>query len=100
MADNFKDSYNNGAGMSRLKKDSRFIHANMPLGANSTTPILTIEQSYDVAAFVLSLPRSEKKGREKDFPDSDFRPDDYPVPEYFNNDKKALEKSKLGPFID
>ena len=95
-----KDSYNNGAGMSRLKKASQFIHVNMPLGANSTTPILTVEQSYDVAAFVLSLPRNEKKGREKDFPDSDFRPDDYPVPEYFNNDKKALEKAKLGPFID
>jgi len=91
------DSFNNGAGMSRQKKASQFIHANMPLGANSQTPILTIDQSYDVAAYVLSLPRGERKGRENDFPDKNFRPSDYPVPEYFNSDKKALEKAKLGP---
>jgi len=93
-----KDSFNNGAGMSRLKKASRFIHANMPLGANSKTPILTTAQSYDVAAYVLSLPRVNKKGREQDFPDKDFRPTDYPVPAYFKNDKTALEKAKLGPY--
>ena len=93
-----KDSFNNGAGMSRLKKASRFIHANMPLGAKSNTPILTVGQSYDVAAYVLSLPRENKKGRENDFPDNNYRPKDYPVPAYFKNDKIALEKAKLGPY--
>jgi cytochrome c len=93
-----KNSFNDGAGMSRLKKASQFIHANMPLGANSKTPVLTIEQSYDVAAYVLSLPRENKKGREHDFPDKKFRPTDYPVPEYFKDDKTALEKAKLGPY--
>ena len=93
-----QDSFNNGAGMSRLKKASQFIHANMPLGASSKTPILTVNQSYDVAAYVLSLPRSERKNRGKDFPDKNFRPDDYPVPEYFKGDKNALEKAKLGPY--
>ena len=93
-----KESFNNGAGMSRLKKASQFIHANMPLGASSKTPALTVDQSYDVAAYVLSLPRGERKGREKDFPDKNFRPDDYPVPDYFKGDKKALEKAKIGPY--
>ncbi|MBL4710957.1 MAG: c-type cytochrome [Gammaproteobacteria bacterium] len=93
-----KDSFNNGAGMSRLKKASQFIHANMPLGVNSDAPVLTTEQSYDVAAYVLSLPRENKKGRENDFPNKDFRPTDYPVPAYFNDDKTALEKAKLGPY--
>jgi len=93
-----KDSFNNGAGMSRLRKASQFIHANMPLGANSKTPILTTEQSYDVAAYVLSLPRENKKGRENDFPDKNFRPTDYPVPAYFKGDKASLEKAKLGPY--
>lgn len=92
------DSYNDGAGMSRQIKASQFIHANMPLGASSKTPLLTVEQSYDVASYVLSLPRSERKDRDKDFPDTDFRPADYPVPEYFSGDKKALEKAKLGPY--
>ncbi len=93
-----KQSFNNGAGMSRLIKASQFIHANMPLGASSKTPLLTVDQSYDVAAYVLSLTRGEYKGREKDFPDKNFRPADYPVPDYFKGDKKALEKAKIGPY--
>ena len=92
------DSFNNGAGMSRLKSASKFIHANMPLGASSKTPALTIDQAYDVAAYILSLPRENKNGRDKDFPNPKFRPEDYPVPEYFNGDKIALEKAKIGPY--
>jgi cytochrome c len=92
------ESFNNGAGMSRLKKASKFIHANMPFGVSSKDPSLTDAQAYDVAAYVLSLPRSERKGRDTDFPDKNFRPDDYPVPAYFDGDKAALEKSKLGPY--
>jgi len=92
------DSFNNGAGMSRLIGATRFIHANMPLGTNSKNPVLSIDQAYDVAAYFLSLPRSERKHRDKDFPDKNFRPADYAVPEYFNGDKAALEKAKLGPY--
>ena len=92
------DSFNNGAGMSRLKSAAKFIHANMPLGASSKVPALTVDQAYDAAAYILSLPRKNKNGREKDFPNLDFRPDDYPVPEYFYGDKKALEKAKIGPY--
>ena len=92
------DSFDNGAGMSRLKTATQFIHANMPLGTSSKKPALTVEQAYDVAAYILSLPRKNKSGRDKDFPNTNFRPDDYPVPEYFNGNRNALEKAKLGPY--
>ena len=84
--------------MSRLKMATKFIYANMPLGTTSKAPALTIDQAYDISAYVLSLIRPHKKGRDKDFPNANFRPDDYPVPEYFKGDKKALEKAKLGPY--
>jgi thiosulfate dehydrogenase len=92
------DSFDDGAGMSRLIGATEFVHANMPLGATSKTPVLSVEQAYDVAVYFLSLPREHRKGRDKDFPDPEYRPADYAVPEYFNGDKKALEKAKLGPY--
>ncbi|MBN2816558.1 MAG: c-type cytochrome [Campylobacterales bacterium] len=93
------DSFNNGAGMSHLKTATRFIYTNMPLGASeSDKPMLSVEQAYDVAAYVLSLERPNKPGREYDFPNPNFRPDDYPVPAYFPDDEVALEQAKYGPF--
>lgn len=93
-----EDSFNNGAGMSRLKTAARFIYGNMPLGADARKPTLSAEQAYDIAAYVLSLPRPHRSGREKDFPDPAFRPDDYPVPEWFEGNTAGLEKATLGPF--
>lgn len=92
------DSFNNGAGMSRLMTAARFVHANMPLGTTSDKPALTVEQAYDVAGYIESLPRPERPGREHDFPDPEFRPADYPVPAYFKGDAAALEKARFGPF--
>lgn len=92
------DSFNDGAGMSRLIKASEFVHANMPFGTTSKNPVLSVDQAYDVAAYVISLPRPHRQGREKDFPDPAFRPADYPVPEYFHGDEQALEKARLGPY--
>lgn len=92
------DSFNNGAGMSRIITATKFIHANMPLGATYKSPVLSVGQAYDIAAYVESLPRAAHPDRAKDFPNPDFRPADYPVPAYFNGDKAALEKAKYGPF--
>ena len=92
------DSYNDGAGMSRILKATRFIHSNMPLGTQSDKPYLSADDAFDVAGYVESLNRPQKAGREKDFPNENFRPADYPVPEYFNGDKKKLERAKYGPF--
>lgn len=43
------DSFNGGAGMSRVKTAAEFIHANMPLGEGGK---LTVQEAWDVAAFV------------------------------------------------
>jgi thiosulfate dehydrogenase len=92
------DSFNNGAGMSRLITATGFIHTNMPLGTKADKPVLSVEEAYDVAAYIESLPRPNRPGRENDFPDPDFRPADYPVPAYFKGDEVALERARYGPF--
>jgi thiosulfate dehydrogenase len=92
------DSFNDGAGMSRLMTATRFIHANMPLGASVDKPVLSVEQAYDVAAWIESLPRPQHPHREQDFPDPAFRPRDYAVPEYFKGDAAALDKARYGPY--
>lgn len=95
-----KDSFNDGAGMSRIKKATRFIHANMPLGTDPENPALSDEEAFDVAGYVESLDRPNRPGRDKDFPDPEFRPSDYPVPAYFGDDTRALERAKYGPFTN
>jgi thiosulfate dehydrogenase len=46
------DSFNDGAGMARLITSVGFIRSNMPSGTTWQAPILTIEEAWDVAAFV------------------------------------------------
>lgn len=48
-----KDSFNDGAGMTKLNNFSAFAHFNMPLG----NPDLSVEDALDVAAFVTTRPR-------------------------------------------
>ena len=51
-------AFNDGAGMSQLNKMAAFVKANMP----KTSPgALTVQQAYDVAAFVTSKPRPHFK---------------------------------------
>ena len=47
-----QDSFNDGAGMHRLIASASFIRANMPLGARHDTPILSVEDAWDVAAYI------------------------------------------------
>lgn len=49
-----KDSYNAGAGMHSAKNAAAFIRANMPLGKGNS---LSVQQAWDVAAFVNSHER-------------------------------------------
>jgi len=51
------DSFNDGAGMHRLIASAGYVRANMPLGTNYRTPLLSVEDAWDVAAFVNSQPR-------------------------------------------
>jgi thiosulfate dehydrogenase len=58
-------SFNIGAGMARLQNAARFIHQMMPRDKPGT---LTPQQAFDVASYVVSRPRPDFPGKEKDWP--------------------------------
>jgi thiosulfate dehydrogenase len=86
------DSYNNGAGMSRVLTAARFIKARMPLGQAD----LTDDQAYDVAAFINSHERPVRADLELDYPDLTDKPVDSPYPPYADN--FPVEQHRFGPF--
>ncbi len=57
-----------GAGMARIQTAAAFIRWNMPFDRPA---LLTDQQAYDVAAFVLAHPRPDTPGKEKDWPHGD-----------------------------
>lgn len=86
------DSFNNGAGMTRILTAANFIKARMPFGQ----PDLTDDEAYDVAAYVNSHERPVKANLEEDYPDLRRKPVDSPYPPYA--DPFPQEQHKLGPF--
>jgi thiosulfate dehydrogenase len=90
------DSYNNGAGMSRVLTTAAFAMHNMPFGTLFNAPVLKAEDAYDVAAYVNSHKRPEKADLEKDFPVRLQKPIDTPYGPYADN--FSLEQHKFGPF--
>lgn len=88
-------SYNTGAGLYRLSRFAGYIKANMPLGATFDNPQLTDEETWDIAAFVNSLPRPEKKF-EADWPDISKKPIDHPFGPYADSFDEV--QHKYGPF--
>ncbi len=90
------DSFNNGAGMARLITAANFLHFNMPHGADYLNPQLSVEQAWDVAAFIISQPRPKKAGLNKDFPDLLKKPVDTPYGPYA--DGFSEQQHKYGPF--
>lgn len=90
------DSFNNGAGMARLSVAANFIHFNMPHGTDFTDPRLSVEDAWDVAAYMLSHPRPTKPGLEKDFPDLLLKPVDAPYGPYA--DGFGADQHRYGPF--
>ncbi len=90
------DSYNNGAGMYRLAMSTRFVMNNMPLGTTHDAPTLSVDDAYDVMAFVNTQPRVEKANLEKDFPNLYRKPPDMPFPPFV--DSFPLDQHKYGPF--
>jgi thiosulfate dehydrogenase len=65
-------SYNIGAGMSRLRTAAEFISRNMPFDAPGTLPD---SQAFNVAAYINARPRPDFKGKENDWPNGDPPPD-------------------------
>ena len=90
------DSFNDGAGMTRLITAANFIHFNMPHGTDYLNPQLSAEDAWDVAAYVLSQSRPHKAGLDKDFPDLLEKPVDAPYGPYA--DGFSAEQHKFGPF--
>jgi thiosulfate dehydrogenase len=90
------DSYNNGAGMSRLLTAAAYARHNMPIGTTYSAPVLTDEDAYDVAGYIVSQRRPEKTSLDKDFPVRLQKPIDTPYGPYA--DVFSLEQHKFGPF--
>jgi thiosulfate dehydrogenase len=91
-----RDSYNNGAGMNRLLTAAAYARHNMPLGTTFASPLLTDEEAYDVAGYVVSQNRPEKTNLEKDFPIRLQKPIDTGYGPYA--DGFSADQHKLGPF--
>jgi thiosulfate dehydrogenase len=90
------DSFNDGAGMHRLIASANFIRANMPFGAQADAPVLSVEDAWDVAAFVNSQPRPARPHLDRDYPDRTLKPVDAPFGPYA--DAFPTEQHRLGPF--
>jgi thiosulfate dehydrogenase len=91
------DSFNDGAGMSRLITAANFVHFNMPHGADYLNPQLSPEDAWDIAAYVVSQPRPRKAGLDKDFPDDLLaKPVDAAYGPYA--DGFDAQQHKYGPF--
>jgi len=66
------ESYNVGAGMSRVRTAAEFISRNMPFDVPGT---LSDSQAFNVAAYVNAHPRPDYRGKENDWPNGDSPPD-------------------------
>jgi thiosulfate dehydrogenase len=88
-------SFNSGAGLFRISRMAGYIKDNMPFDAKKPEDKLSIEACWDVAAFVISQPRTEKKFQ-KDWPDISLKPVDHPYGPYLDSFKEL--QHKYGPF--
>jgi thiosulfate dehydrogenase len=69
---------------------------NMPIGTAYNAPVLTDEDAYDVAGYIVSQKRPEKANLDRDFPIRLQKPLDTPYGPYA--DGFSLEQHKYGPF--
>jgi thiosulfate dehydrogenase len=59
-------SYSVGASLARVERAAAFIRHNMPF---DSAGVLSDQQAYDVAAYIVSQPRRDAHGKESDWPD-------------------------------
>jgi thiosulfate dehydrogenase len=90
------DSFNNGAGMSRLLTVAAYAMHNMPFGTTFNAPVLTDEDAYDVAGYIVSRQRPEKANLDRDFPVRLQKPIDTPYDPYV--DGFTQKQHRYGPF--
>lgn len=88
-------SYTTAAGLYRLSRFAGYVYNNMPFGATWEARQLTVEEAWDVAAFVNSQPRPVRVFKE-DWRDISKKPYDHPFGPY--SDEFSEEQHKYGPF--
>ncbi|WOJ90026.1 c-type cytochrome [Methylocapsa polymorpha] len=91
-----RDSFNTGAGMARLIMLANFVHSNMPHGSDYLDPMLSVEEAWDVAAYVESQERPHKAGLDHDFPNLLDKPVDAAYGPYADGFSEA--RHKYGPY--
>src|SRR5258708_7882471 len=87
------DSYNNGAGMSRILSAAAFVKHNMPFGTTYAAAVLSDQDAYDIAGFMNSTERPQRANLDKDFPNRLQKPVDTaygPYPDDFSSDQHKL----------
>ena len=89
-------SYNISAGLYRISRLAAFIKYNMPFDLTQISPQVSDEEAWDVAAFISSQPRPEKKFAD-DWPKPETKPEDYPFGPY--TDAFSEQQHKYGPFV-
>ena len=57
------DSFNDGAGMDQYRNIVGFVRRNMPRGVDPQHPQLSLQQAWDVASYVQSMPRPHDNQR-------------------------------------
>jgi thiosulfate dehydrogenase len=82
--------------MSRILTAAAYAKHNMPIGTTFDAPVLTDEQAYDVAGFIISQKRPEKANLDKDFPVRLQKPIDTPYGPYADGFSQG--QHKYGPF--
>jgi thiosulfate dehydrogenase len=82
--------------MARIITFANFIHFNMPHGTDYVDPQLSVDEAWDIAAYVLSHPRPHLAGLAHDFPDLSKKPIDAAYGPYA--DRFSERQHKYGPF--
>jgi len=90
------DSFNNGAGMSRLLTLAAYAKHNMPIGTAFNDPVLGDDDAFDVAGYIVAQKRPMMANLDKDFPVRLQKPIDTPYGPYA--DGFSVEQHKYGPF--
>lgn len=90
------DSYNDGAGMTRVLEAAAFAKYVMPPGTTVASAFLSDDDAYDIAGFVDSHSRPHKANLANDFPNRLQKPADTPYGPYVDGFSDAQHKA--GPF--
>ncbi|MFZ4545289.1 MAG: c-type cytochrome [Saprospiraceae bacterium] len=88
-------SFNTAAGLYRLSRFAGYIKINMPIGATYDNQLLSEEEAWDIAAFVISMPRPQKTVK-ADWPKIEEKPIDHPFGPF--SDPFNENQHKYGPF--